>query len=105
MKLKTLIKRIEVLVEEKKISDEKALQCKTILYQICEDRWEKHHLTGAKDGTINNTLKIKGALHYMLHNYAYKFIVDLGLLKKYLIWLKETFGASIDNVLTKIEED
>jgi len=104
MKLKTLLNRIDVLNKEGKISSKKSKDFKEIVNMIWISKFEKHHLSGSKDGTYKNKVKIKGCLHYMLHTYAYKFIVKRGLLKIYLKWLNKTFGAEVKDLLLKLKE-
>ena len=104
MKLKTLLNRINVLNKEGKISSKKSKEFKEIINIIWESKFEKHHIRG-KDGSKNNKVKIKGCLHYMLHTYAYKFIVKRGLLRIYLKWLNKTFGAEIKDLLLKLKQE
>ena len=104
MKLKTLLNNIDCLKDKGKISALKAKQVKEVIGLVWGVVLEKHHISGSRNGTINNTVKIEGILHNMLHTYAYKYIFQQGLLENYLKWLKKTFGAEISNMLARIKK-
>jgi len=104
MKLKTILGRINLLEKEGKISIEDGEKIRVIISKIWEAPLVNHHLTGEKDATPHNKIKIKGELHYMIHQYAYRFIVNNGLLKNFLLWLKETFGTEIEELMEKIKD-